>query len=262
MRIKKAIGRLLPKSIKRIILKGESEIMGRMYKGDAVVCPICKSSFKAFGKFGRPHWKSTRCHECHSIERHRLLYFYLKNKMNLFNTSEKIKLLHFAPEKSFYGLFSKLDNLDYFPCDLDANKYPFRGTTKIHEVDITDIPFASNSFDLIICLHVLEHVPNDKLAMQELFRVMKKGGKGYFQVPIDYNREKTYEDPSITSPRAREKAFGQFDHVRFYGKDYKNRLEKSGFYVTEDTFINQFSDDEILKYGLDKEELIYWCEKK
>lgn len=97
--------------------------------------------------------------------------------------------------------------------------------------------------------------------MSELYRVMKKGGSGIFQVPIDYNRDETFEDFSITSPKEREKAFGQHDHVRLYGKDYKTRLENAGFRVTEDDFVKGFSTSEQTRYGIRDSELIYYCEK-
>ena len=108
---------------------------------------------------------------------------------------------------------------------------------------------------------MLEHVVRDDVAMKELYRVMKTGGSGIFQVPIDYNREKTYEDFSITDPKEREKAFGQHDHVRWYGKDYGKKLEHAGFNVVVDDFVNSFSQEEIFRYGLIPTELIYYCLK-
>ena len=114
-------------------------------------------------------------------------------------------------------------------------------------MDITDIPFEKDTFDFILCNHVLEHVPDDKLAMSELYRVMKKGGNGIFQVPIDYGRATTYEDWTITTPEERKKAFGQHDHVRWYGQDYKLRLHEAGFSVHEDDFVKKFSSEDIYK---------------
>jgi hypothetical protein len=108
---------------------------------------------------------------------------------------------------------------------------------------------------------VLEHIPDDILAMRELYRVMKKGGWGIFQVPIRQTLEKTYEDFSITDPKEREKAFGQNDHVRWYGQDYKDRLKRVGFNVTEDDYVKKFSPNEIFQFGLKPTELIKYCVK-
>jgi ubiquinone/menaquinone biosynthesis C-methylase UbiE len=135
------------------------------------------------------------------------------------------------------------------------------GGVKIIKADITNIPFEDNSFDIIICNHVLEHIPDDRLAMSELYRVMKKGAWAILQVPIDYNRETTYEDFTITTPEGREKFFGQNDHVRIYGRDYPDRLKSVGFSVMEDDFIKSFSEEEISKFVFTPSELIYFCKK-
>jgi ubiquinone/menaquinone biosynthesis C-methylase UbiE len=114
-----------------------------------------------------------------------------------------------------------LPNIDYFPCDLDEQKFNgFQGKGVSH-ADITDIPFEDNFFDFIICNHVLEHIPDDGLAMRELRRVLKAEGWAILQVPIDYQLATTYEDISINTPEVRSKAFGRYDHVRWYGRDYK-----------------------------------------
>jgi SAM-dependent methyltransferase len=260
MKLKETIGKHFPRSIKNIYKKQESKRLCKKHSGEIVLCPICNSTFDVFGDFGIKNRENARCYKCGSFERHRLLYLYL-TELGFFNTTKKIKLLHFAPEKSFYDIFSKMENIDYFPCDLALKRYKYSNGATIHKVDITAIPFENDSFDFIICNHVLEHIPNDKLAMDELYRVMNNGGNGYFQVPIDYSREKTYEDFTIIKPKEREIAFGQNDHVRYYGKDYKHRLTQSGFKVKEDDFVKRFSDEELFKYGLDKNELIYFCEK-
>jgi ubiquinone/menaquinone biosynthesis C-methylase UbiE len=122
--------------------------------------------------------------------------------------------------------------------------------------DITKLNFKNNTFDLIICNHVLEHIIDDRTAMNEIYRVLKKDGIGILQVPIDKNLEKTYEDNTLVSKKQRAEHFGQYDHVRVYGKDYKNRLEDSGFTVNLIDYTNEIKDDEITKYGLIKGELI------
>jgi ubiquinone/menaquinone biosynthesis C-methylase UbiE len=128
------------------------------------------------------------------------------------------------------------------------------------KVDITNIPFEDSVFDVILCNHVLEHIPDDLNAMAELYRVLKSGGWGIFQVPLDNRNNSTYEDFSITTPEARQKAFGQKDHVRIYGKDYPDRLRKVGFDVKTNDFALKMSAEERFEYGL-KKQLIYYCEK-
>ncbi|WP_242117938.1 class I SAM-dependent methyltransferase [Aestuariivivens sediminicola] len=153
-------------------------------------------------------------------------------------------------------------NIEYVPCDLQPELFRYRGSSKIHKVDITNIPFENNSFDFILCSHVLEHVPNDKLAMKELNRVLRNDGFGIFMVPIDYNRLHTYEDQSITTPEGRLRAYNQSDHVRVYGLDYVQRLEDSGFEVIQDNYVKRYSPDDIFKYGFSHNDIIYRCFKR
>ncbi|WP_298236980.1 class I SAM-dependent methyltransferase [uncultured Algibacter sp.] len=233
----------------------------KRYKGNSVLCPICNSSFKKFAPFGTSQRESRKCHNCGSLERHRLIFLYLNEKFNFFNNNskDKIRLLHFAPEKMFYNIFSENNGIEYTACDLFPKEY--NGKTKITKADITKIPFEDNSFDFIICSHVLEHIPNDRLAMSELYRVLSKKGDAILQVPIDYKRDKTYEDPNINSREERLQEYGHPDHVRYYGKDYKERLESCGFTVNVDHFISTLSKNNIFKYGLLESELIYHCKK-
>ena len=230
----------------------------KIFKGNIVQCSICNSEYREFGPFGNTKRKNSKCHNCGSLERHRLIWKYIQDK-ELIN--KPLRLLHFAPEKVFYDIFSETSQIDYFPCDLHPDIYNYNGNIPVRKADITKIPFEDDYFDFILCNHVLEHIPNDALAMSELYRVMKPNGLGIFQVPIDYDREKTYEDFSITSPKARLKAFGRRDHVRWYGQDYKERLTNAGFEVTEDDFIDSFSTEEQFKYGFDCTEKIYLCRK-
>ena len=252
--MKQLIKSLLPDSV----LHKYRDLLNR----NGVFCPICKSSFREFGPAGLKERKNAKCHNCGSLERHRLIFLYLREKFNfLDNKNRNLRLLHFAPKKMFYDLFSNKDSMIYTPCDLYPENYRFDGNSEVLKVDITNIPFEDESFDFILCNHVLEHVPDDNLAMQELFRVMTNNGNGIFQVPIDYTRTKTYEDWSITTPEEREKAFGQHDHVRWYGQDYKDRLENVGFDVQEIDYTSKFSSREIFKFGLMSSEKIYHVTK-
>jgi SAM-dependent methyltransferase len=127
-------------------------------------------------------------------------------------------------------------------------------------MDITKIPCKDNAFDVVLCNHVLEHVVDDQKAMRELFRVLVPGGWAIVQSPIDSQRAKTFEDPTILSAHDRERAFGQHNHVRMYGRDYKDRLEKAGFTVNVDSYAIDLDTETVRKYGLPDEE-IYFCTK-
>jgi ubiquinone/menaquinone biosynthesis C-methylase UbiE len=129
------------------------------------------------------------------------------------------------------------------------------------KIDMTNIQYSENSFSVILCSHVLEHIPEDIKAMKELYRVLSNDGWAILQVPLDNNRESTFEDFSITSPEERQKYFGRFDHCRLYGRDYKDRLTEAGFEVTVDDYVRNFSAADVEKYGLEDWEDVYFCKK-
>lgn len=228
-------------------------LLSLLLKGDKFTDPIDGKSFRKFLSYGYNKLrKNALSPSTLSLERHRLLWLYLINETVLFE--KKIKLLHFAPEQAFYKRFKKLNNIQYDSIDINSP------LAKI-KADICDLPIKDNTYDFILCNHVLEHVLDDKKAMSELYRVLKKGGTGIFQVPIDMNREKTFQDDSITDKLERNKIFGQYDHVRVYGKDYFNKLENTGFKVQQIDYSKEFSNEEILKYSIIKGEVIPVCTK-
>ena len=182
-----------------------------------------------------------------SLERHRLLWLYLKNETNFFR--EDLHVLHFAPEQAFYRRFKNLPNLTYVTTDLNSPLAQVKA-------DICDLPFKDGEFDVILCNHVLEHIEDDNKALSELFRVMKPGGWGIFQVPMDNNRESTFEDPKITDRKERARIFGQYDHVRIYGKDFFDKLAAAGFQVEDVDYTKTLGDQKIDRYRLAKGELI------
>ena len=182
-----------------------------------------------------------------SLERHRQMWLYLQNETQFF--TEKLKVLHIAPEQEFLRRFKKMDNLDYTSADL------FSPIVDV-KADILDLPFADNSFDVIICNHVLEHIVEDRKAMSELYRVMKPGGWGILQVPMKNSLEKTYEDFTITDPKERQKHFGQYDHVRWYGMDYFDRLRSVGFQAEINFYSQKFSESDTKKFGLNRNEIL------
>lgn len=182
-----------------------------------------------------------------SLERHRLLWLYLKNETDFFSAEKKV--LHFAPEQCFLKRFKALKHINYTTTDLES---PIADV----KADICNLPFEDNSYDIILCNHVLEHIPDDTKAMQELFRVMKPGGYGVFQIPQDLSRQTTFEDNTITDKKERAKIFGQYDHVRVYGYDYFNKLRDIGFIVNEVDYTATLSAEETKKYCLAKGEII------
>ena len=222
-------------------------------KGDRYTDPIDGSSFRKFLPYGYKNQReNVLSPSTLSLERHRLLWLYLKNETDFFSKQQKV--LHFAPEQAFYKRFRKLSNLDYTTTDLNS---PLADV----KADICDLPFKDESFDFILCNHVLEHIPDDKKAMEELYRILRPGGTAILQIPQELDRAETFQDDSITDPKERAKIFGQYDHVRVYGRDYFNKLRNIGFKVEEADYTAKLTEDEIQKYRLAKGEIIPVCRK-
>ncbi|UKM66293.2 class I SAM-dependent methyltransferase [Flavobacteriaceae bacterium GSB9] len=223
-------------------------ILAFFLKGKKYTDPIDGKRFKTFLPYGYGTQRNNVLSPSTlSLERHRLLWLFLKNETDFFSDSKKV--LHFAPEQAFYKRFKNMPNLDYVTTDLNS---PLADV----KADICHLPFTDNEFDVILCNHVLEHIPNDTKAMQELYRVLKSGGMGIFQIPQDLNRKKTFEDDSITDKKERAKIFGQYDHVRVYGRDYFDKLRSIGFRVEEVDYTSKLSAEAIEKYCLAKGEII------
>lgn len=217
-------------------------------KGDEVFCPCCTGAFVAFLPFGvagrrRAH---ALCPQCGSLERHRLMWLFIQQRTSMLKRKEKV--LHVAPERFFFDRFSKDPNIDYTAGDKFDPGYSYPAGTI--DLDITRIQFPDRSFDTVICSHVLEHVPDDALAMRELLRVLKPGGHAIIQVPLKDGLERTDEDITITDPKERERRFGQHDHVRYYGLDVKDRLAAAGFEVEVVPFAEQYPPAEQFRMGL------------
>lgn len=222
-------------------------------KGDTYTDPIDGKSFKSFLPYGYGQQRNNVLSPSTlSLERHRLLWLYLQNETDFFTAPKKV--LHFAPEQAFYKRFRNQKNLDYTTTDLYS---PLADV----KADICNLPFQDNSYDLILCNHVLEHIPDDTKAMQELYRVMKPGGMGIFQIPQDLNRETTFEDNSITDQKERARIFGQYDHVRVYGRDYFDKLRTIGFTVIEEDYTKKIAPQDVERFCLAKGEIIPVCYK-
>ncbi|MDA7802952.1 methyltransferase domain-containing protein [Crocinitomix sp.] len=226
-----------------------------IYKGDKVECPVCEKSFRKFLSYGSnvASRDNVLCPYDLTLERHRLMWLYLKLKSDFF-TKPNIKVMHIAPEQCFHKRFKNRKNLDYTTGDL------LSPIADLH-FDLHDIPLPDNQYEVIFCNHVMEHVEDDLRCMQELYRIMKPGGWGIMQVPIDSNRDTTYEDKSITSPEEREKHFWQYDHLRLYGTNYPKRLEEAGFKVEAIDFKDELTAAEFERYRLQKSELLYVVSK-
>lgn len=229
-------------------------------------CPICNSSLRKLSPYGENfpvlteknvigggYRLDAQCPICHSTDRERLLYLYLLKRTDFF--IEKLKVLHVAPENGLSSIIRRYPSIDYLTTDISMNKVMKR-------MDITEIDYPSDTFDVIICNHVLEHILDDVKAMRELYRVLKPGGWGILQVPISLSLDKTYEDFSVTDPTERGIKFGQSDHVRIYAMDYIERLKASGFEV--DSFNWQEAPEFSCyknKYGLLRSETVFVVKK-
>jgi hypothetical protein len=221
------------------------------YWGRRYACPLCGWSFRQLKPFGFEQRQNACCPRCGSLERHRLLWLFLNRRLGL-GSKRRLKLLHIAPEEALQRKLQALPHVEYVSLDLESP------LAQIH-ADLCNLPFADAMFDAVLCNHVLEHVLEDERAMREIRRVLKPVGWAVLQTPIDVTRAETFEDPSVTTPEERARVFGQFDHVRIYGRDYVSRLRSSGFQVDVDQFCAQLSADERARFALPEKEDIHYC---
>ncbi|MBN2174964.1 MAG: methyltransferase domain-containing protein [Bacteroidales bacterium] len=244
---------------------GKRLVRKTRYYGNKCQCPVCNSSLNGWKPTGYDFpviremqivgsgYRLALCPVCGASDRIRLLYFFLKNKTEILKKS--LKLLHIAPNEAIKRVLRTNQNLDYLSADINPDMV-------MEQMDITGIQYPDDTFDAIICNHVLEHIPEDRKAMKELYRVLKPGGWAILQVPFSKISQETFEVPEITKPEDREKYFGQNDHVRIYGLDYPNRLKQAGFRVeqykwTEDeNFINPGN-----QFGLNPDEIVFFATK-
>jgi SAM-dependent methyltransferase len=228
-------------------------------------CPVCGWGFRRFLPAGldlplfREHKvvgagprPNATCPLCRSSDRERHLFLFLKHATPLFR--DRLKVLHVGPEHNLCRILGGLRNLDYLSADLCSPRAKMR-------LDVTQIPYRDGTFDVILCNHVLEHVPDDRRALAELFRVLRPGGWAVLQVPLCLSIDYTYEDPSVTTGEERERLFGQHDHVRLYAADYKDRLESAGFQVELWRWQVDFDDETGHDYCLIPDEDLYVCSR-
>ncbi|MCE7863505.1 MAG: methyltransferase domain-containing protein [Bacteroidetes bacterium CHB5] len=226
------------------------KVASLFYAGNKVECPVCNSRFKKFMPYGRINPRpNALCPHCLSLERHRLIWMYLQQETNFFKTP--LQVLHVAPEVCFMKRFEKQHGVRYITTDIESP------LAKV-KADIHQLPFADNTFDAVLCNHVLEHVADDIQAMREIKRVLKPGGWAILQVPFfSPVPETTFEDNTITDKREREKIFGQDDHVRKYGQDYASRINASGLIAEKNNFAQSLSKEIIARASIMENEVLY-----
>ncbi len=227
---------------------------GLAWAGRRYLCPCCGWSLRAFvGQRGLLSSNSDGyCPRCNSKARHRRIWLYLEEKMKLSEVERRV--LEVAPWPSFARRLRSMPNISFEGLDLDP------GSPHATIVgDARAIPFPDGEFDLVLCVHVLEHVEEDRRVMSELHRVLKPGGVAIVSVPMRLDRP-THEDPTITDPQERQRVFGEYFHVRWYGPDIRDRLSAAGFLVTLDP-ASGVPADVLQKFGLRDDENIFHCVK-
>ncbi len=221
-----------------------------LFSGDRKRCPLCGSAVRTFIAHGGSAPVLERrqvvggmirlddaCPACHGGDRARLKMLYLEQV--LLTDGRRQRILHVAPEFGLYQRLKRETNIDYVATDLDQTRY--RHIPELVTADLTDLPFETASFDVVICSHVLEHVPDDRKAMSEICRVLAPAGTALLMVPLATDGLGTDEDLTVTSPRERDDRYGQYDHLRLYGReDFAARLESVGFEVSYFNGFDQF----------------------
>lgn len=216
-------------------------LIGLCYIGRGRTCPVCGTQRRRFLPYG---YVTTRadalCPSCLSLERHRLLWLYLTQHTDLLQKQQRV--LHIAPEVCLMKRLRK-EIADYTTADLESP------LAELH-FDVQQIPLADNSFDVLICNHLLEHVADDRQALREFYRILRPGGWGILLSPVDRTRATTFEDDTITDPKERTRIFGQYDHRRCYGRDYASRLHDVGFEVEQIDYAATFTVAQRQQYAL------------
>ena len=219
--------------------------------GPENTCPVCGQR-SAFLAFGNPPRSRALCRNCFSLDRHRLLYLYLKERTNLF--TDRLSVLHFSPERGLRAILSETPTLTYRTSWYEADR------PADYHLDLTDLDLPDQGWDVVIAYHIFEHIPDDRKAMREMYRVLKPGGWAVLQVPV--REGPSLEDPSVTTEDERTELFGQHDHVRYYGwQDFADRLSEAGFAVTIERFGREVSEALVGEYALNPNERIYVARK-
>lgn len=247
-------------AVKRVLGGGGGPVRGPLfraarrvyYAGRRVECPCCETRFRRFAAIGRSHHPDLECPRCGSYSRHRQLWLFLTLRMAVLR--EPLALLHVAPEVFFLRRLETAPNLRYLSVDLHDDH-------AMERVDVESMPYADGSFDAAVCSHVLEHVVDDRRALRELRRVLRPGGWAVVQAPVDRSLPATREDPSVSDPAERARLFGAEDHVRYYGRDYVDRLRDAGFDVSVVPLHAELGAGAAERWGLLPLEDVYLCRR-
>lgn len=260
--LKQMLGRLVPASLRHRMAERR---LRHEHEGGDLECIYCGAKLRHWTLRGQPAEVIERldivpagprlssCPFCGSYDRDRLLLTFLQRRTDLF--SKPTKLLHIAPESTLAKKVVATPSIDYVSGDLD-------GSLAMRPLDVTDIDFPDNTFDAVICNHVLEHVPDDRRAMSELLRVLKPGGWAVLQVPIGIKLDKTIEDFTLKSDAERLERFGQGDHVRVYSMgDYVERLRSVGWNIEVIDFPSEVGPETVHRYGFHEREKVVFGRK-
>ena len=235
-----------PQSLAPDCRHSSEEGAGRLF------CPVCEKFADSFNAYGLTRRPSVHCPNCHSLERHRLAWTYFVRFTDLCRMKEGV-LLHVAPERGMEARFRGLESLRYLSVDRSSAR-------AMVKMDLTDLAFPDRTFDVIYCRHVLEHIPDERRALEELYRSLKVGGWAVIQVPVI--AAVTYEDDDVIAPPDRERVFGQHDHVRSYGPDFEERLARAGFAATHILAADVVSPEEMKTMAISSHHDLFHCQRR
>lgn len=224
----------------------------RMYhlvacRGSGVLCCCCGREFSRWCN----NDPAGNCPNCGAATRHKFCAYYIDNV--LYGMASSADVLYVAPSTPTDRWLARRPGYKPTSTDLAAPGVDYHW-------DLTDLPVLDGSFDLVLCSHVLEHIPDDAKAMSELARVLRPGGVLILQVPYSDDLEHTDEDFSITDPKERERRWGQFDHVRYYGRDISDRLERAGFDVRMMRVSSVLGTGDMHRYGM-WDDILFECRR-
>jgi SAM-dependent methyltransferase len=232
-----ALKSAVPPRYKRAARRAYLRVAAIANAGSGVECSCCGKELRRFARF---HGERDQCSGCGSLMRERALLLLLHDRLGLPGRGGRV--IDIGPSSAVAEWFTHQTEIDYVSVDVDS-------PVAVVRADATDLPFAANSFDVAVCVHTLEHIPDDRQALREIHRVLRPGGHAVLQVPPSDLAE-TREDPRVADPVERERLFGQYDHVRLCGADYPERIAEAGFEVERVDFVETLPPEPRRRYGL------------
>ncbi len=249
------VRKLVPEKLRIRLIMLKMQLKSLAYTGDTFYCNCCRKTFSRFLPYGNIPRENACCPWCHSLERTRVLQAYLERETDLFRRERKV--LHFAPEWIIRKRFRQsAGRRGYYSADINP-------ALADHVADIMQIPFPDETFDYIICSHVLGHVPDEKKAVSEMYRVLKPGGEALVMTVIDPDNPETFENPELTTPEERFAAYGEQDLLRLHGRDFADRLAGENINVEVIDYRTKLppSENRRMSTGNGNRELIFRCTK-